>query len=515
MPPRLLRHLTASLALVLFLLPSGARSQDSGLVEKLYENALHLLRSGKSEEALKEFEQIYTSYGMTPQAPDALFQAGSYYYPVMDLNDLGIATREQIQRAVSLFEWIRKQYDTSPRAPEALYKLGLLALEPDNPKNSPNEAFAAFSSVANVYPGSPLVGDALFGAAMSQMRSGAFEDALVAFSHLLERVPGYEGAARARLAFGYCQYRAGDYPRAMEEYQKIRGLFPDEPEAQVALERLTLLHRLRLLPATGRTVAYRPDPSYAVKLDSLGLRSVTDLAIDPEGSLLIADSKQGLTQTLDPRGHPAGRFAFPDVGAVAMDRRGNAVLLGGCTILMNRQQQSLSRPDSFGPRLVKDTAGVAVDGDGKVYVLDSKGNEVLLYGRALDFRAPVHRSPGGKLTDVKAGFDNQLYLLDSRDKSVTVLSEGRPTTRIRLEDPPASIGDPSSLAVDELGDLYISDPSAGRVVILDPSGKRVLAVIREGNRAKGGITAPEIVEVDRRGRVYVYDRKADAILRFR
>ena len=512
MAPRFPRHLPAFLALFFFL-PSGAAAQDSGIVEKLYENAVQLLRSGKTEEALKGFEQIYTSYGQTPQAPDALFQAGSYNYPVMDLDDLGITTREQIQRAVALFEWIRKQYDTSPRAPEALYKLGLLALEPDNPKAGPDEAFAAFTSVANVYPGSPLVGDALFGAAMSQMRSGAFEDALAAFSRLLEQVPGYAAAARARLAFGYCQYRAGDYPRAMEEYQKVRDLFPGRPEAQMALERLTLLHRLRLLPATGRAVAYKPDASYAGRLDSLGLRSVTDLALGPDGSLLVADGKQGVTQTVDPRGRPAGRFSFPGVGAVALDRRGNPVLIGGGAILMGRQQQPLTRPDSSGPRPVRETSGVAVDRDGKVYVVDSRNNEVLLFGRALDFRAPVHRSPGGKLADVKVGFDNQVYILDSRDKSVTVLSEGKPTTRILLGDPPASIADPVALAVDELGNLYAGDASAGRVVVLDPSGKRVLSILG-ADRARGGTAAPEKIEVDRQGRIYVYDRKADAILRF-
>jgi len=512
MPPRLPRHLPAFLALIFFLL-SGAAAQDSGIVEKLYENALQLLRSGKTEEALKGFEQIYTSYGKTPRAPDALFQAGSYHYPVMDLNDLGIATREQIQRAVALFEWIRKQYDTSPRAPDALYKLGLLALEPDNPKASPNEAFAAFTSVANVYPGSPLVGDALFGAAMSQMRSGAFEDALAVFSRILEQVPGFAGAARARLALAYCQYRAGDYPRAMEEYQKVRDLFPGKPEAQTALERLTLLHRLRLLPSTGRAVAYSPDASYPGRLDSLGLRSVTDLAMGPDGSLLVADGKQGLTQTVDPRGHPVGRVSFPAVGAVALDRRGNPVLIGGGNILMGRQQQPLTRPDSAAPRPVRETSGVAVDRDGKVYVVDSRSNEVLLYGRALDFRAPIHRSAGGKLTDVKVGFDNQVYILDSKDRSITVLSEGKATTQIRLGDPPASIGEPIALAVDELGDLYVSDASAGRVVILDPSGKGVLSILG-ADRARGGIAAPEKIEVDRQGRIYVYDRKADAILRF-
>ncbi len=511
-PPRLTRYLPAVL-LSLLLLPFSASAQDSGIVQKLYDNAVQLLRSGKSEEALKGLQQIYDSYGNTPQAPDALYQAGSFHYPVLELGDLGIATRDQIQKAIPLFDRIRTRYGTSPRAPEALYKLGLLALEPDNPKVNPNEAYAAFTSVANVYPGSPLVGDALYGAAFSQMRSGAFEAALEDFSRLLEQVPGYAGAPRARLAFGYCQYRAGDYARAMEEYQKVRDLFPSRPEAQVALERLTLLHRMRLLPETGRTITYGLDSSYLGKLDNFGLRSVSALALTPEGSLMVADAKTGNVLTVEPKGHPTGKIPFAGAESATVDRRGSPLVAGGGAILFKGKAVPLTRPDAGATRPVRDTSGIAIDREGRIYVVDGKTGEVLVYGRDLDFRASVFRAPGGGLGDLKAGFDNQIYILDTRDKSINVLQEGKTLPKIRLGDPPASIAEPVDLAVDDLGDLYVCDAGSGRVVILDPTGKRVLASLG-GDKGKGGISAPEKIEVDRQGRIYIYDRKADAILRF-
>jgi TolA-binding protein/sugar lactone lactonase YvrE len=512
-PTRLSRYLPAFL-LLFCLLPPAAKAQDGGIVQKLYENALQLLRGGKTEEALKGFRQIYDSYANTPQAPDALYQAGSFYYPAMDLNDLGAATRDQIQKAFPLLDRIRSQYGTSSRAPEALYKLGLLALEPDNPKTSANEAYAAFTSVANVYPGSPLVADALFGAAMSQMRSGAYEAALEDFSNLLEQVPGFEDAPRAYLAFGYSQYRAGDYPRAMEDYQKVRDLFTGKPEGQVALERLTLLHRLRLLPSTGRAITYSLDPSFQGKLQNLGLRSVSSLAVAPDGTLLVADGKEGLALKVDSRGHPTGTTPFPGAQVVALDPRGSSLVAGDGNILVGRKQQPLVRPDSSSsPRPIRETPGIAVDRDGRIYVVDGKSDEVLLFGRALDFHGPVFKSTAGDLGEMKVGFDNQIYILDTRDKSLSVILDGKPMPGIRLGDPPASISEPVSIAVDELGDLYICDASAGRVVVLDPAGKRVLATLG-GDRGKSGILTPEKVEVDRQGRIYIYDRKADAILRF-
>jgi len=35
-----------------------------------------------------------------------------------------------------------------------------------------------------------------------------------------------------------------------------------------------------------------------------------------------------------------------------------------------------------------------------------------------------------------------------------------------------------------------------------------------GDKTKGGLSDPQRVDVDRQGRIYVYDRRADAVLRF-
>lgn len=153
-----------------------------------------------------------------------------------------------------------------------------------------------------------------------------------------------------------------------------------------------------------------------------------------------------------------------------------------------------------------------MDRDGRIYVGDAKAGEVLLFGRGLDFRTSVYRTAGGKLGSIRIGLDNQIYVLDTRDKSVTVLQEGKTMNRIRVGDAPASLSEPADLAVDELGDLYVADPGTGRVMVLDPAGKKILSTL--GPDRKGGITTPERIGVDRQGRIYIYDRKADAILRY-
>jgi len=511
MPPRLLRLSLFLLSILLVVSPAPA--QDTGIVQKLYENALQLLRTGKPEEALKGFEQIYQSYGKSSQAADALFQSATYYYPTTEVDDLGMAGRESIQKAIPLLERIRRDYGTSSRAPEALYRMGLLALEPENPKANPDEAYAAFTSVVNVYPGSPLVGPALFGAAVSQMRSDSFGTAIEDFSRLLEQVPDFPGAPSARLAFGYCQLRADDFPRAMEEYQKVRDFYPSRAEAQVALERLTLLHRLRLDPSVGRRVSYQLDTTFPGKLQLLGAKSLDSMAVDPDGNLLVGDGRGGGAIKVDPTGKVIGRIALANLQAVATDRRGTAAVTGGGVFLMGTRQSPLVRPDASSTRPVKDVSALAVDREGRVLVADAKAGEVLLYGRDLNFEAPLHHTASGRLAAIQVGFDNQVYVLDSKERSISTYSDGKLLSRFKLDEPPVSISLPLDLAVDDLGDLYLVDGAAARVVVLDPTGKRVLSTL-VGDKTKGGLSDPQRVEVDRQGRIYIYDRKADAVLRF-
>jgi DNA-binding beta-propeller fold protein YncE len=162
---------------------------------------------------------------------------------------------------------------------------------------------------------------------------------------------------------------------------------------------------------------------------------------------------------------------------------------------------------------VKDVSALAVDRDGLILVADAKAEEILVYGRALNFKASLQRSASGKLAAVQVSFDNQVYVLDSKERSVSIYSDGKLLSRLRLDEPPASITLPLDMAVDDLGDLYIVDGASSRVVVLDPTGKRVLAML-VGDKTKGGLSDPQRVDVDRQGRIYVYDRRADAVLRF-
>jgi DNA-binding beta-propeller fold protein YncE len=163
---------------------------------------------------------------------------------------------------------------------------------------------------------------------------------------------------------------------------------------------------------------------------------------------------------------------------------------------------------------VKEVVSLAADRGGRTLVADGKSGEVLLFGRAGEYKTVLHKTASGRLAEVRVGLDDQVYVLDSKEKTISVYSEGKAVSRLRLDEPPASIGAPVDFAVDDLGDLYVVDGTAGRIVVLNSTGKRVLSTILS-DKGKGVLAEPQRVEVDRQGRIYVYDRRSDAIVRFR
>src|SRR5262249_35833873 len=125
-------------------------------------------------------------------------------------------------------------------------------------------------------------------------------------------------------------------------------------------------------------------------------------------------------------------------------------------------------PADYGP--------LAVDGQGRVHMLDRHENAVLIYDRSRKLVGAVRPPAGkdGRFVDVATGDDGEVYALDGRTKSASVITQGREGRRIDL----SRLGSeqPSALAVDALGDLYVLDENTGWVFVADPSGRRITVV---------------------------------------
>ncbi len=278
------------------------------------------------------------------------------------------------------------------------------------------------------------------------------------------------------------------------------------------------------------------------------LNAPRGLAVAPDDSLYVADSRNHRIQHFSPEGellHTWGGFgldptapgAFNEPWDVAVSPDGRRVYVADT---WNHRVQVFTAEGAFltqwghpgfgqtsdpygywGPR------GIAVDALGRVYVVDTGNKRVLVYdengahltsfgsGGAL---AGQFNEPVGIAIDA-AG---QIYIADTWNQRIQIFVPGL--------DPQApafyaaalwdfsgwygqSLDNKPYLAVDAQGNVYVTDPDAGRVLQFDAEGSFVRAW---GEEWPGGgrIGVASGVAVDSQGRVWVADARNNLILRF-
>jgi tetratricopeptide (TPR) repeat protein len=442
-----------------------------------------------------------------------------------------------VQQASDLLKVVAQKYRASREAPFALVRLGYLGFEPGGPRLNLDEACGRFATAAQIYPDSAAADDALFGSGMCDLLRGRAARASEMFGRMLEEHPESPLAPEALYRQGVALSLLDDAPEAMLLLQRVRQRAPESSFAARALDRLTLLHRMRLQPAvaaaSGRegapvpaeppssegTNLYRPDADYgagpaAGGADVTAIRGISDLSIDAQGLIVAASPKTPAVFRLDARGRIQERIDHPGPDHVAA-AEGLAVFISGREqIAVNTRNWSGTdlrdadghTPADFGP--------IAVDTLGIVHLVDRRENAVLVYDRARRLVGAVRPPAGrdGRFVDIAAGDEGGVYALDARARAVVVLAQGRETKRIDLT--PLGPADPAALAVDGLGDLFVLDGGTGWIFVGDAQGKRI-AVVKPSRLVTDRTGTITSLEVDGQGRLYLAGRKSGAVVRLK
>jgi DNA-binding beta-propeller fold protein YncE len=160
-----------------------------------------------------------------------------------------------------------------------------------------------------------------------------------------------------------------------------------------------------------------------------------------------------------------------------------------------------------GYEVLEEPRGIAVDSGGDVYVADRGAGLVLKYDAEGGLLASWDGTMEGGARfaepfDVAVGLEDRVYVLDSAARHLRAFhSDGSPLSGFKGLD---GLYNPRGIGVAPSGDIYVADTGGERVIHFSSSGE-LLGQYGGGGPMAGLISQPTDVAVDSRGFLYIAD----------
>jgi 4-amino-4-deoxy-L-arabinose transferase-like glycosyltransferase/sugar lactone lactonase YvrE len=237
------------------------------------------------------------------------------------------------------------------------------------------------------------------------------------------------------------------------------------------------------------------------------------IAVDAAGNVYVADLGNHRVQKFDAQGEfllawgkeGKGKGQFLEPFDLAVDSQGNVYVLDS----LRQSVQSFSSEGKFIQSLEPgvdfyNPRGIAIDGEDNLYVADTGGNGVIKlsadgrllaqYGGPEFMYQPTDMAVdgGGNIYVVNAG----LPIMQKLDRSGRLLKQWGISVANSFDSP--------HLAMGPGGELYITDPEQGRVIVYNLEGEPLEAWGERGT-GDGQFGKPLGIAVDNKGNIYVTD----------
>lgn len=162
---------------------------------------------------------------------------------------------------------------------------------------------------------------------------------------------------------------------------------------------------------------------------------------------------------------------------------------------------------------VRKAINITIDEKGRKYVADIGRKQVIVFDENDNYLDAFGSEDLGKPTDV-AIYQDKLFVCDAEKHIIRVWNkkDGAPLYNIGGGKDGIEFSLPTNIAIDQKGDLYVSD-QAGRVWHIDKEGKLVKTFGSLGD-AVGQFARPKGIDVDREGRIYVVDAAFEKVQLF-
>ena len=478
--------------------PAGARSMLEAAEQRLAQDV---------EGALRDLELVIQSFGDSSCAAQALLKVAKARYE--QLGEIEVA-REVAQRLVT-------QHPVSISAASGHALLGRIMVESAVTREELEQGRELLRRAWVLFPSSQYPAlEARAGARVldgeTALRLGDLDGAAKSFLSVIEDEPPSAWLPRAEISLASILAEAGLWPAAAELLQasvdRYQGSAADESAVEapawhgIALRRLTLLHRLQLLPATGETPWSRAE---TVQIGGTGITKPELIAAREDGQLIVAGNPRDQVSVLDSDASIVRNLSSVESRCLFWTEGSQPYRCGRESIvgISGGAPRQFLDPDKANKPIDKLERVEQAD-LGAWYVLADR--QVRLIQNNGSVRVLVDSSSSTQPVDLAVDRRHRLYVLDSKGRRVLRFdaSEGRLSTAVS-----GGWRDPVALAVDPLGNIYVLDEERG-VSVYAPDGSRIASI---GPALPGAtLERPEDLAVDGRGRLFVADASLKRVI---
>jgi TolA-binding protein len=474
---------------------AGAQQNNEEFARRQFDSGMAFLQNHRYTEALKDLQAVVDSFGTSGVADNALLQIAQY--------QLEIAHDPEV--AQGAVDKLLKDYPDTDSAPMAHVLAGRIAFTKGRAPADLDAALASFERVPRLFPGNDAVAAAGFFAGETLRAFRRDADALERYRRVTMEYPRSIWAARASLSAGYCLIQQEKPAQALQEFQRARQIVPNTPAAVDGLNLNTIAYRLYVRgPA---------QPAYAFSGKVIGpekseLREANGITFTPTGQLMLGH-KAGVS-IFKADGSLGQTVSAVDATAFFVDEQERVVVArAGSLIAARADAITFAGPGSDGQlRAVEEIPAVLPNSRGERIISNPKAKNVL---RALPNGKFVAVFAQGNIAKMAQNWLGDVALLDKSAKAITIADrDGKILSKIAPKGTGYEFDEPTDVAFDQLGHLYVLDRGRSSVVIFSARNKLV-STLMIPDKSPGSLNKGEALGIDAAGRLYVFDDKSRRI----
>jgi TolA-binding protein len=484
--------LLAVAALRLYAGPQSAAGGDD-FAKRQYDTALAFMKTGRADEALKDFQAIADNYPASSVADQALLQLATYYW------EHG-ADR---QRAQAALDQLLKAYGTGRAAPFAHLLNGRLALASSD-ANRTETALASFERARRLFPAPEIAAAAAYYSGDALRLAGRCPEATAEYATVLVDYSAMVWAGRAEIGLARC-FIAQHQPReAMSHLQRARQYGELPPEELTSVSRwLTVLARFYL--RTPADAAFVPAGHAAIGAAAARApRDIIALAIDAGDHLHVLTESAFLLY--DAQGKAVQSFQVNEPRALALDLDGHPIVVEKNALRSAKGTPIVVKPSN---EAIGDLSAAVVLSTGDLIVAERKTkhlHRLAADGRYLGAFATL------QTTRMAANERDEIVAVDRDTKSIVLFDrQGAVVRRLPPKGEGYQFENVNDVAIDALGHIYALDRDQATVFVFMNDGK-LLASLKSPENGDAAFREPTAFALDAAGRLFLADARAHQVV---